>query len=122
MQLDVHPDRGVPGVAQKALSLTFHDTQTLQAAYMPWLERGGIFVPTQERYALGDAVYLLVTLPEDAERLPVSGTVAWLSPPGVGGRRVPGIGVHFSDADQRVRELIEAQLAGVTATRPSYTL
>ncbi|TDU25058.1 type IV pilus assembly protein PilZ [Chromohalobacter marismortui] len=109
-------------MAQKALSLTFHDIQTLQAAYMPWLERGGIFVPTQERYALGDAVYLLVTLPEADERLPVSGTVAWLSPPGVGGRRVPGIGVHFGDVDQRVRALIEARLEGVTATRPSYTL
>lgn len=109
-------------MAQKALSLTFHDAQTLQAAYMPWLERGGVFVPTQERYALGDAVYLLVTLPDESERLPVSGTVAWLSPSGVGGRRVPGIGVHFSDADQRVRELIEARLEGVTASRPSYTL
>ncbi|WP_411161730.1 PilZ domain-containing protein [Chromohalobacter sp. HP20-39] len=109
-------------MAQKALSLTFHDTQTLQAAYMPWLVRGGVFVPTQERYALGDTVYLLVTLPDESDRLPVSGTVAWLSPPGVGGRRVPGIGVHFSDADQRVRELIEARLEGVTASRPSYTL
>ncbi|ABE58961.1 MULTISPECIES: PilZ domain-containing protein [Chromohalobacter] len=109
-------------MAQKALSLTFHDTQTLHAAYMPWLQRGGIFVPTSERYSLGDTVYLLVTLPEESERLPVSGSVAWLSPPGIGGRRVPGIGVHFSADDQRVKTLIEACLDGVTPTRPSYTL
>lgn len=108
---------------QKALSLTIRDTQTLLSAYMPTLERGGIFVPTQERYALGQEVFLLLTLPEESERLPVTGQVVWVSPPGVSGRRVPGIGIHFSADDQRVRDRIENHLAGqLDRGTPTYTL
>ncbi len=58
---------------QKALSLTIQDEQTLLSAYMPLLERGGIFVPTRERYELGQEVYLLLTLPGESERVPVTG-------------------------------------------------
>ncbi|TDX32286.1 type IV pilus assembly protein PilZ [Modicisalibacter xianhensis] len=97
---------------KKAMSLTIRDTQTLLSAYMPSLERGGIFVPTQERYMLGQEVFLLLTLPDESERLPVTGNVVWLSPPGVSGRRVPGIGIQFSADDQLVRDRIENHLAG----------
>ncbi|SDL71415.1 type IV pilus assembly protein PilZ [Modicisalibacter muralis] len=110
-------------VGQKALSLTIRDTQTLLSAYMPTLERGGIFVPTQERYALGQEVFVLLTLPDESERLPVTGQVVWISPPGVSGRRVPGIGVHFSADDQVVRDRIENHLAGqLDKGTPTYTL
>lgn len=98
---------------QKALSLTIHDVATLLSAYMPSLERGGIFVPTKERYPLGQEVFLLLTLPGESERLPVTGQVVWVSPPGVSGRRVPGIGIHFRAEDQAVRDRIETHLAGL---------
>ncbi|MBZ9556566.1 MULTISPECIES: PilZ domain-containing protein [Modicisalibacter] len=108
---------------QKALSLTFKDRQTLLSAYMPSLERGGVFVPTRDTYALGQTVFLLLTLPEEGERLPVTGQVVWISPPGVSGRRVPGIGVHFSPDDQRVRDRIENHLAGLLDKgTPTFTL
>ena len=108
---------------QKALSLTIRDTQTLLSAYMPTLERGGIFVPTQERYALEQEVFVLLTLPDESERLPVTGHVVWVSPPGVSGRRVPGIGVHFGADDQGVRARIENHLAGqLDKGTPTYTL
>ncbi|MHB0776915.1 PilZ domain-containing protein [Halomonas sp. WWR20] len=108
---------------QKALSLTIRDEQTLLSAYMPWLERGGMFVPTQERYAPGQVVHLLLTLPDETERMPVSGTVAWISPSGVGGRRMPGIGVHFDDGGHAVRDRIEGHLAGLlNNSMPTYTL
>ena len=41
--------------AQKALSLHIPDVPTLLSAYMPFLDRGGIFVPTRTPYALGQA-------------------------------------------------------------------
>ncbi|SHF53870.1 type IV pilus assembly protein PilZ [Modicisalibacter ilicicola DSM 19980] len=108
---------------KKALSLSIKNTQTLLSAYMPMLERGGIFVPTQERYTLGQEVFLLLTLPEESERLPVTGQVVWISPPGVSGRRMPGIGIHFSAEDQAVRDRIESQLAGqLNKGAPTYTL
>lgn len=109
--------------AQKALSLTIQDVPTLLSAYMPVLERGGIFVPTRERYELGQEVFLLLMLPGDAERVPVTGQVVWVSPEGVAGRRVPGIGIHFSAQDQAVRDRIETLLAGhLDKGVPTYTL
>ena len=108
---------------QKALSLTIQDLPTLLSAYMPSLELGGIFVPTRERYTLDQEVLLLLTLPGDEERYPVTGQVVWVSPPGVTGRRVPGIGLHFRDEDQGVRNHIETLLAGqLDKGAPTYTL
>lgn len=108
---------------QKALSLTIQDEQTLLFAFMPLLERGGIFVPTRERYELGQEVYLLLTLPGEEERIPVTGQVVWVSPDGVAGRRVPGIGIHFSPEGQAVRERIETLLEGqLDKGAPGYTL
>lgn len=98
--------------AQKALSLTIRDDETLRSAYMPWLEHGGLFVPTEFEYQMGQAVYLLVTLPGESERSPVDGEVVWLTPTGAN-HRVTGIGVHFSAADQALRERIEARLAAL---------
>ena len=110
-------------VGKKAMSLTIRDTQTLLSAYMPTLERGGIFVPTQERYTLGQEVFLLLTLPDESERFPVTGHVVWISPLGVSGRRMPGIGIQFSVDDQQVRDRIENHLAGLLDKgTPTYTL
>ncbi|RKR06344.1 type IV pilus assembly protein PilZ [Kushneria sinocarnis] len=108
--------------SHKALSLAFDELETLQAAWMPQLEQGGIFVPTDERYALGERVYLLLRLPDEGERIPVSGVVAWVSPPGVSGRRAAGIGVHFDAAEHALRLRIERLLDGLgTPSRSGYT-
>lgn len=39
---------------------------------------GGVFVPTQREYRLGDDVYVLLTLPDEPQRYPVAGRVAWI--------------------------------------------
>ncbi|AQU82098.1 MAG: PilZ domain-containing protein [Halomonas sp.] len=109
--------------AQKILSLALPDVPTLLSAYMPFLDRGGIFVPTKTPYALGQDAFLLLTLPGESERLSVTGTVVWVSPEGVSGRRMPGIGVHFSQQDYSVRDRIETLLAGqLDKAPPSFTL
>jgi len=109
--------------AQKALSLTIRDDDTLRSAYMAWLENGGLFVPTEQDYRIGQRVYLLVTLPGESERLPVDGEVVWLTPAGAG-HRVAGIGVHFAADDGALRERIEARLAsaGPRGSMLSHTL
>lgn len=112
-----------PQQGQKALSLTIRDQKTLLAAYMSTLVRGGIFVPTTERYTMGQEVYLLLTLPEESERIPVTGRVVWISPQGVSGRRTAGIGIHFSEEDRQVRDHIENHLAGMLGKgHATYTL
>ncbi|NWN81446.1 MAG: PilZ domain-containing protein [Halomonas sp.] len=99
-------------VAPQALSLTIEDTQALFAAYMPALERGGIFVPTRERHELGQQIHLLLVLPGDSDAIPVTGEVIWVTPDGASGGRPPGVGIHFSTADSLTRDRIERLLAG----------
>ena len=106
--------------AQKALSLTIRDDETLRSAYMSWLRHGGLFVPTELDYRTGQSVYLLVTLPGESERFPVAGKVVWLTPTGAG-QRVAGIGVHFSADDRALRERIEARLASSPGQGGSFS-
>ncbi|SHL97302.1 type IV pilus assembly protein PilZ [Vreelandella subglaciescola] len=105
------------------LSLDIPDVPMLLSVYMPFLDRGGLFVATHHHYALGDAVVLIMALPGENEDLTVNGQVVWISPEGVSGRRRPGIGVHFSKQDYNVRDRIETLLAGQLDTAgPSLTL
>ena len=68
-------------------------------------------------------VFLLLTLPGESERLSITGQVVWVSPEGVSGRRIPGIGLHFSQQDYPVRDRIETLLAGqLDKAAPSFTL
>ncbi|REC96085.1 PilZ domain-containing protein [Kushneria indalinina] len=97
--------------AARALSFTFHDTDALKTAWMPILERGGLFVPTSARHRLGQRVYLLLTLPGEQEPRPASGIVAWLSPSGMAGQQDGGVGVHLDAEEHALREHIEALLA-----------
>ncbi|MGO2390858.1 MAG: PilZ domain-containing protein [Halomonas sp.] len=109
--------------AQKALSLNVPDVATLLSAYMPFLNRGGIFIPTLTPYTMGQQVFLLLTLPGESQRRSVTGQVAWVSPEGVSGQRIAGIGVHFSPQASSVRERIETLLAGqLDSVAPSFTL
>src|SRR5690606_13599391 len=60
---------------QGILSLAVKDKAGLYNAYMPYVRHGGIFVPTPKRYFLGDEVFLLLTLPDSSDRLPIAGKV-----------------------------------------------
>jgi type IV pilus assembly protein PilZ len=115
----------VGGTRQGILSLSVKDKAQLYNAYMPYLKSGGIFVPTAKRYFLGDEVFLLLTLPESNERLPVAGKVVWVTPPGAQGNRAAGIGVQFADTPEgeTVKGKIETLLAGtLNADKPTQTM
>ena len=62
------------------MQLAIKEKAALYAAYIPFFAEGGIFVPTQRDYQLGDDVYVLLTLPDDTQRYPVAGRVAWVTP------------------------------------------
>ena len=116
----------LPGAArQGVLSLAIKDKNQLYGAYMPFLKGGGIFVPTPKRYSLGDEVFVMLTLLDDKERLPVAGQVVWITPPGAQGNRVAGIGVQFSASPEGegVRGKIETHLAGMlNGEKPTFTM
>lgn len=104
------------------LSLTIKDKAVLYAAYMPFLKGGGLFVPTNKAYALGDEVFLLLTLMDEQDKIPVAGKVAWITPKGAQGNRAQGIGVQFTE-DQVAKNKIEVYLAGALhSDRPTHTM
>ncbi len=120
MDLTAPPSGPRPGVIQ----LVFREKSALYAAYMPLISDGGLFVPTTKDFRLGDDVYLLLSLPEDAQRYPVAGKVVWLTPPNASGGRTRGVGVRFpSDEKTRLlRQKIELALgAAVESGKPTQT-
>jgi type IV pilus assembly protein PilZ len=112
------------GPRQGILSLTIKDKTALYAAYMQFVKNGGLFIPTTKQYKLGDEVFMLLTLMDEAERLPVAGKIIWITPVGAEGSRAAGIGVQFSDQDGgAARNKIEGYLAGaLKSDRPTHTL
>ncbi|GAB1386389.1 PilZ domain-containing protein [Melaminivora sp.] len=107
------------------MQLNIKEKAALYAAYIPFLEHGGIFVPTPREYRLGEDVYVLLTLPDDPQRYPLAGRVAWVTPPRAAGNRTQGIGVQFP-ADEKTRQLrhkIEEILGtSLGSERPTQTI
>lgn len=107
------------------LSLNINSKSALYAAYMPFLKRGGIFVPTSKPYAIGDEVFMLLSLMDEPGKLPIAGMVVWITPAGAQGNKTQGIGVQFSDDESgaAARHKIESLLGGhLSASRPTHTM
>jgi len=85
------------------LTLTIKDKSALYLAYMPFVKNGGLFIPTNSNYRLGDEVFMLLNLMGEEEKLPVAGRVIWMTPKGAQGKRTAGIGVQFSEQDRATR-------------------
>ena len=97
----------------------------MYAAYIPFFAEGGIFVPTPREYRLGDDVYVLLTLPDDPQRYPVAGKVAWVTPARAGGNRTQGVGIQFpkDDKSRQLRAKIEELLGSALASeKPTQTI
>jgi type IV pilus assembly protein PilZ len=109
---------------QGILSLSIKDKNALYQAYMPFVLNGGMFIPTDREYAMGQEVFMLLNLMEEPERLPIAGKVIWKTPPGSSGYRTAGIGVQFSDQDGGLaRAKIENYLAGALGgDRATHTM
>lgn len=110
-----------PSVVQLAIK----EKAALYAAYIPLFAEGGVFIPTSRDYKLGDDVYVLMTLPDDVQRYPVAGKVAWITPARAAGSRTQGVGIRFPSDDKsrllkiKIEEILGAHLA---SDRPTQTI
>ena len=110
---------------QGILSLTINDRQALYRSYMPFISGGGLFVPSTKKFSLGDEVFLLLTVMEFEERLPIPGKVVWITPQGASGNRKAGIGVQFAETQDgaHARTVIESHLATqLKSNKSTYTM
>jgi len=109
-----------PGV----LSLAIKEKVALYAAYMPFLAGGGLFIPTNKSFKMGEEVFMLLSLLDDPMKLKVVGHVVWITP-NTQGNKPQGIGVQFHDKNggQEARNKIEALLGNVLrSSRPTHTM
>lgn len=106
------------------MSLSIRDKTSLHAAYMPFVEGGGLFIPTTRSARLGDEIYALLSLMDEPGRIPVPGTICWITPAAVPGRP-QGIGVRFAkgEAGEQAKVRIETLLGGtLKGERSTHTL
>jgi type IV pilus assembly protein PilZ len=107
------------------IQLVFREKGALYAAYIPIFTDGGLFVPTTREYKIGEDIYLLLSLPDDPQRYPVAGKVAWITPANASGGRTQGVGVKFP-ADDKTRVLrikIEEVLGtAISSAKPTQTI
>ena len=105
------------------IQLVFREKGALYAAYVPILLDGGLFVPTTREYKLGDDIYLLLSLPDDPQRYPVAGKIAWITPANASGGRTQGVGVRFPNDEKtrllklKIEELLGTQLQSAKPTQ-----
>lgn len=114
-----------PAHRPSVLSLNINSKSALYAAYMPLLKNGGIFIPTNRGYRVGDEVFMLLSLMDDPSKLPIAGSVVWITPAGAQNGKAQGIGIHFNsdESGKEARRKIEGLLGGVLqSSRPTHTL
>ncbi len=107
------------------IQLAIQEKAALYPAYLPLFTDGGVFIPTARDYKLGDDVYVLLTLPEDPQRYPIAGKVAWITPARAAGNRTQGVGIRFPPDDKsrvlksKIEEVLGAHLG---SERPTQTI
>lgn len=110
-----------PGV----LSLSIKEKSALFAAFMPFIKGGGLFIPTNKNYKMGEEIFMLLTLMDDPAKIPVSGKVVWVTPGGAHGNRIQGVGVQFAanESGKAAHNKIEGWLGGsLKSNRPTHTM
>ena len=117
---EINTNTPKPGV----LSLAIKEKSALYAAYMSYVKGGGLFIPTNKPYKIGEEVFMLLTLIDDPIKLRVIGHVVWVSPTAQAGRP-QGVGVQFSEKDGglQARDKIEGLLgSALQSSRPTHTM
>lgn len=108
----------------KMMALQLKEKTALYNCYMPFLTNGGLFVPTDDLFSLGEEILLAVEIGNHPKRfLPTR--VAWINPARTSAHRPKGIGLAFTTHEmcQQTKSLIEAELgSSIRSDRTTFTL
>ncbi len=104
------------------INFPIRDLSALKSSYMPFVLGGGLFVPSNRPVVLGDELFVVTSLPDSTERVPLTGKVIWVShratghrPAGFAIQLVGDEGIKFKNSAEK---LLVGQLNtdGVTFT------
>lgn len=113
--------------APKMLSLRLESKPIIYASYMSFPEHGGVFMPTNDPFKMGEEVMLVLELagPANVEKFLTKTTVCWINSNPSAGGRPKGIGLAFGTDEQgiKAKNAFETILSGLLNNeRPTYTL
>ena len=110
--------------SQGFLSFSIKEKSTLYASYMPFVQNGGLFLPTKKPFEMGEEVFFLLTLMEEKTKIPIAGSVVWITPQESDTYKAGGVGIQFNGKDNGVaRDKIENYLAGsLSSDKPTHTM
>ena len=105
------------------IQVNIPDRATLQASYMGYVQGGGLFVPSKQKVKMGQEIFILATLPEQSQKIPLTGKVIWVSqkqngikPQGFGIQLSGDKGIFFKNEAERLTTGLKS------AGRRSYTM
>ena len=104
------------------IQVNITDKVMLQASYMPFVDGGGLFVPSKNPVKLGEEVFVIATLPDQTQKIPLTGKVIWISQR-QNGIKPQGFAIQLS-GEKGLLYKAEAEkiLAGhLTSDKPTYT-
>ncbi len=109
----------------RMMALQLKDKTLIYNSYMPFLEFGGLFVPTEDPFKLGDEVLLALEFEDPPEKKFLRTKVAWINPARTSANRPKGIGLAFSNDEisAQTKSQIEAELGSLLKNdRTTFTL
>jgi type IV pilus assembly protein PilZ len=104
------------GARSGILTLSITDVNLLHLSYMPFVQNGGLFISTNKSYRLGEEVFLLLTLMDKPDKIPVAGKIIWITPRGANGTRPTGIGIQFNEDSPDAKKEIETHLGALLSS------
>jgi len=83
----------------------------LNLSYMPFIKGGGLFIPSHDKFQIGEPVTVELQLPGTDEIKMIEGLVVWITPINALYQIYRGIGIQFSgDNASTIHDFIKANL------------
>ena len=125
-QVSAHPSAPASAPA-RILQLRLESKPIIYASYMSFLEYGGVFMPSNDKFAMSEEILLVLELvgPAKTEKLFIKTNVCWINANPSGSGRPKGVGLAFGSDESglKAKALFEAILTGLLHNeRPTYTM
>ena len=121
------PNAAAKSAPDRILQLRLESKPIIYASYMSFLEYGGVFVPSADKFHMGEEVLLVLELvgPSKTEKLFIKTNVCWINANPSGSGRPKGVGLAFGSDESglKAKTLFENILTGLLHNeRPTYTM
>ena len=121
------PNAAAESAPSRVLQLRLESKPVIYASYMSFLEYGGVFLPTNDKFDMGEEILLVLELVGlgKTEKIFIKTNVCWINANPSASGRPKGIGLAFGSDDSglKAKTIFENILSGLLHNeRPTYTL